>query len=101
MVRPRPVLDGIRDVNILAPNVNLAEHTVQEYSGDTDERLAQLVLEFARSLPDKHQVGVVSADAEDEVRPFPQRALPAGPGSVFYLSQGAVSQGGALLELRI
>src|SRR5207245_7912562 len=73
----RAALDGVADVDVLAPQAHRLDHLRQQLAGLAHERVTLQVLVLARRLADEHQARLGAADAEPDVgsRPVP---LPAG-----------------------
>ena len=62
-------LEDVRDVDVLAPELDSGEQPLEQLPRLADEGDALLVLVEAGSLADEHQVGVRVARAEDDLRP--------------------------------
>ncbi len=63
----RAALDDVRDVDVLAREVDRFDDLRQQLAGAADERDALHVLVGARRLADEHQVRVGIADAEHDL----------------------------------
>ena len=59
-----PALEDVRDIDVVAPELDAGEQAVEQLPGLADERDALLVLVEARRLADEHQVGIGRAGAE-------------------------------------
>src|SRR5439155_18805096 len=58
----------VRDVDVLPPQTDPAEHPREQLAGGTDELLPLLVLVEPGRLSDEQQVGVGVPDPEDDLR---------------------------------
>src|SRR5205823_5218192 len=58
----------VRDVDVLTPQTDPAEHPREQLPGRANERLPLLVFVESRRLPDEQQVGVGVPDPEDDLR---------------------------------
>src|SRR5262245_52920102 len=76
----RPTKDCIRDVHLVARELDRLEHLGQELACAADEGLALDVLVGAGTLPDHHKLGLRVARAEDDGRPA--LAQPASPAAL-------------------
>ena len=63
----RPALDDVRDVDVVARQLDRLDDLRQQLAGAADKRHALLVFVGAGRLADEHQVGRWVADAEDDL----------------------------------
>jgi hypothetical protein len=78
---PLEMLDGIRDVEMLALHPGRFERAVEKPAGGADEGQPPAVLLVARLLADEHRAGMRIAGAEHRLRRVrPERAVLAAPG---------------------
>src|SRR5206468_1057500 len=68
-VARRTTAQHVRDVHVLTPETDLAQHPRQELAGRAHEGLPLSVLVEPRRLPDEHQVGLRAPDPEHHLRP--------------------------------
>ena len=73
----RPALDHVRDVHVLALQIDRFDDLRQQLPGAADERNALLIFVGARRFADEHQIGVGIADAEDDLLPSERVQLAA------------------------
>ena len=81
-----PALHRVRDVHVFAREADRAEHLLQQFAGAPDERTAEPVFRFARTLADAHQRRARIAFAEDAVRT--RRTDRAQPASIDDVRRG-------------
>src|SRR6476620_4780057 len=74
-------LEDVRDIDVLAPEVDAGEQPLEQLPRLADEGDALLVLVEAGRLADEHQVGVRVARAEDDLRPSLREPAARAAGS--------------------
>ena len=65
----RAAFDDVCDIAVVPPEVDDAQHIVQQLSGWTDKRLAGQILLLTRTLADEENLRVRGSDAEYNVVP--------------------------------
>ena len=63
-----PTLDHVRDVHLIAFQVDRFDDLRQQLTGSAHERFALPIFVRARRFSDEHQIGVWVAHAEDDLR---------------------------------
>ena len=80
----RAALDDVGDIDVLALHADDRQHVVEQHARLADKGLALQVLVGAGALADEQHLGVMAADAEDDVcARLTQRAFPTAFARAF------------------